>query len=130
MIFRIILLFIFISGCFSHADAQRLFGKDISVEALGYGADSIEALADAKRNATEKAYKTLISSNTQIENDEVINDAVVAHSYGLIKKWSTLETHRNDSLTTIKINATVYFSKFLGGKDKVKSNIKVKKLRK
>jgi len=73
----------------------------------------IDALrADARRQAIEKAVGTFVDSSTLVENFTLINDRVLTHSKGLIKR--IIKESRpwlgKDGLMHILIKAEVYLS--------------------
>jgi len=75
----------------------------VSGEAPIYNGDKFrareEASALAKRNAVEQAVGTLVTSETRVENFELISDRILTKASGYIKRFEILkETVRKDSL--------------------------------
>lgn len=72
-----------------------------------------EALADAKRNAVEKAVGVFVKSETLGQNYQVVEEKILTKSEGYIASWSKVEGSRNvksvegNQLLTIKISAKV-----------------------
>lgn len=61
-----------------------------------------EASAMAKRNAVEQAIGTLVTSETRVENFELISDKILTKASGYIKRFEILkETDRGDSLLIV-----------------------------
>ena len=78
----------------------------VTGEAPIYGGDKFrardEASAQAKRNAVEQAVGTLISSETQVENFELISDQVLTKASGYVKRFEILkESVREDTLLVV-----------------------------
>lgn len=65
------------------------------------------AINDSLRKAVEQAVGTVISSETVVENFEVINDSIYAKSQGYIQNYKILKENVSDSLYRVTIRATV-----------------------
>jgi len=77
------------------------------VVAFGFGANPDQALQKALRNAVEEAVGSYISSNTLIENDDLIEDKILSLSRGFIKDFRTLSTEKIDGETKVTVAAIV-----------------------
>ena len=75
--------------------------------ASGFGANPDQALQKALRNAVEEAVGSYISSNTLIENDDLIEDKILSLSRGFIKDFRTLSTEKIDGETKVTVAAIV-----------------------
>ena len=65
------------------------------------------AINDSLRKAVEQAVGTVISSETIVENLEVINDKIYTKSQDYIQNYRILEEKVGENLCTVKIRATV-----------------------
>lgn len=65
------------------------------------------ALNDALRKAVEQAVGTVISSETIVQNFEVINDSIYAKSQGYIQNYRIINENVSDSLYRVTIRASV-----------------------
>lgn len=63
---------------------------DIELIVTGDGPTKKDATLFALRSALEQAYGTLVSSNTKILNDKLVQDEIVSVSTGIIKKYTYL----------------------------------------
>lgn len=80
----------------------------IEVTATGIGVDANAAMKSALKNAVELAMGTLIDSKTMIENDEVIEDKILAHSGGYVEKHRITEgPTASEGMVTVTIEASV-----------------------
>jgi hypothetical protein len=79
------------------------------VVAEGVGASPDEALKDAFRNAVRQVVGAVIDAETQVRNDELINDKVLTYSDGFIKKFDEIDGSKKQSggLHRIRIKAEV-----------------------
>jgi len=84
-------------------------GKEhITVVVSGIGVDEEGALRNAWSNAVRQAVGSLISSETLVQNDQVIKDEVLVYSDGLVVKTERLSGgKRDDGLFEVSIRALV-----------------------
>ena len=75
--------------------------------ASGFGVNSDQALQKALRNAVEEAVGSYISSNTLIENDDLIEDKILSLSRGFIKDFRTLSTEKIEGEIKLTVAAIV-----------------------
>ena len=73
----------------------------------GYGPDAEVALQNALRNAVEQAVGSYVSSETQIENDELIKDEVLSLSHGFIKEYRKLSESQFDEEVKVVVAAII-----------------------
>jgi len=79
-----------------------------SITSTGMGATSEEAINDALRNAVEQAVGTLVSSETLVENYQVVKDQILSTSRGYINGFEILEQRRQpNGVFTATIKAEV-----------------------
>ena len=96
------------------------------VEVGGAGIDVDAAKKDAYREAVRQVVGAYVNSATRTENDELIEDKVVALSSGFVEKAETLKESAKDGLVRVRIRATVRVSKVLDSLKK--HNIAVAKI--
>jgi hypothetical protein len=65
------------------------------------------AIQDAQTRAVEQAIGTLIDSQTQVENYQVISDKILSQIKGYIKKYNIVRENREDNLLRVTITAEV-----------------------
>jgi len=65
------------------------------------------AINDSLRKAVEQAVGTVISSETIVQNYEVINDRIYARSQGYVQNYTLLKENVSDSLYRVQVRATV-----------------------
>jgi hypothetical protein len=85
----------------------------------GAGTDIESAKKDACREAVRQVVGAYVSSKTQTENDELIEDKVISLSSGFVEKIETLKESQADGLVRVRLRATVRISKVL---DSLKAN--------
>lgn len=68
------------------------------------------AIKDAQRKAVEQAVGTLVSSETVVENSELVRDAIYSKCNGYIKQYSIVKESPDKDLYLITINAIVGLS--------------------
>jgi hypothetical protein len=97
------------------------------VVATGTGIDSEKATRSAIRNAVEQVIGLYVSSDTIVQNAQVLKDEVLTHSAGYVKDSRVISEEKNDDgLTVIKIEALVISTKLA---QKIESlNIATKKV--
>jgi hypothetical protein len=96
------------------------------VEVGGAGIDVDAAKKDAYREAVRQVVGAYVNSATRTENDELIEDKVVALSSGSVEKAETLKESAKDGLVRVRIRATVRVSEVLDSLKK--HNIAVAKI--
>ena len=99
-------------GCFS----QCLANEFIEVSNIsGFGASVESALNNAFDNAVREALGTVITSKTEIENDELIEDRITVVSGGFIEKFQQVgEPIRQNGIFEVRINAQISRTKLDG----------------
>jgi len=109
---------------FSYAAEPEKMAKVI---ATGVGIDLDKAKQNAIRNAVEQVIGTYVSSDTLVQNNQVIKDQILSYSGGYVKETKVLsEEKTDDGLFTTKIEALVISTKI---RKKIESlNIAVKKV--
>jgi len=120
-----IILFILMSFVLSiQAEEPERMEK---IVASGIGVDADKARQNAIRNALEQAIGAYISSDTIVQNGEVLKDQVLSFSGGYVKETKIISQEKtDDGLFAMKIEALVVSSKL---KRKLESlNIATKKV--
>lgn len=109
---------------FSYAAEPEKIEK---VVATGIGINLDKAKQNAIRNAVEQVIGTYVSSDTLVQNNQVIKDQILSYSGGFIKEMKVLsEEKTDDGLFSTKIEALVISTKL---KRKIESlNIATKKV--
>ena len=81
----------------------------IDVIVTGIGKDADTALRNAFRNAVGQVVGTLVSSEQQVVNDQLIRDEILTHSRGYIKSHRILDAAKpvDDGLMEVRVIATV-----------------------
>lgn len=79
----------------------------VTVVADGVGTTADEAVKDALRNAVRQVVGVLIDAETQVKNDEVISDKVLALSNGFVAKYERLSEKRDGGLVRVRVSAVV-----------------------
>lgn len=75
-----------------------------------------KAVADAMRNAVEKAVGTLVTSDSQTKDFELVSDRVLTHSKGYIKTFDITKQTDDGSTLTVSLKAVV-------GKDNLEKDV-------
>lgn len=90
-------------------ESQRLVAGEGEKKIItsAYGESSGKALENALRNAVEEAVGALISSETKIENDEIVKDEVLSYSKGFIKTYKKLSEEKDDSDFKVTVAAII-----------------------
>ncbi len=65
------------------------------------------AISDAQTRAVDQAIGTLIDSQTQVENYQVISDKILQQTKGYIKRYNVVKETQEDNLLRVTINAEV-----------------------
>ena len=86
------------------------------VFAHGSGATERKATDHALRNAVQQVVGTLITSTTQIQNMELVEDKIIAHANGFVRKYDVIGDPRrlgtpNDPHVEVRILAEVEITK-------------------
>ena len=80
----------------------------VKVMGRGVGADKIEALKDAYRDAVERAVGLYVDAEQMMKNEELVKDQILTHSNAYIEKYDVVgETVAPNGLVTVKILAEV-----------------------
>jgi hypothetical protein len=69
------------------------------------------AIQDAQTRAVEQAIGTLIDSQTQVENYQVISDKILQQTKGYIRRYDIVKEAREDNLLRVTISAEVALSR-------------------
>ena len=94
-----------------HAPAQET--KTVTAEGVASierGALAIarnHAIEDAQKRAVERALGSMVDSQTQIENYQVISDKILSQIKGYIKRYNIVRENREDNLLRVTITAEV-----------------------
>lgn len=92
----------------SLAQSATTNDKTVTLVASGDGATKDEAVKQALRSAVEQTYGTFVSSNTEVLNDEVVQDEIVTVSTGNIIGYKILSaTQTGDGNYNAIVEATV-----------------------
>jgi hypothetical protein len=89
------------------------------VEVSGTGPDVEAAKKDAYREAVRQVVGAYTTSKTRTENDELIEDQIIALSSGLVEDAETLNVGSKDDLVRVRMRCTVRVTKVI---DRLKSN--------
>ncbi len=96
----------------------------VTGEAAIYNGDKIQAkdkaVEAALRNAVEQAVGTFVSSETMVQNYEVLSDKIYSHAKGYVKHYKILETSDDGKAVTVKIKAVVSTKKLEGDIEAIK----------
>jgi hypothetical protein len=86
------------------------FAQTSEVDARGFGVKREDALQDALRNAVSQAVGVVISSNTKVENFEVLQDAISTKTEGYIASYKVLREGPAQGRYEINVKAIVSLS--------------------
>jgi hypothetical protein len=104
----------------TRVSADDTVDPNVKVVVVNGAATDIEsAKKDACREAVRQVVGAYVSSKTQTENDELIEDKVISLSSGFVEKIETLKESQADGLVRVRLRATVRISKVL---DSLKAN--------
>jgi len=96
------------------ADSTRQMDGIRTVRVTGEGVTKALALHDACRNAVEQVTGTLILSESQVEDGELIRDKIIAFSNGKVDDFEIVEaTKGGDGSWSITIDANVLVMKLI-----------------
>jgi len=109
----------------SLASAAPGDGGAKTVEATGYasitGSDTASArdtaIEDALRKAVEKAVGTLVSSETMVENFEVLSDSIYTRTEGYVKEYKVKDEKQTTGMYSVTLDATVAVGSLKGDLD-------------
>jgi hypothetical protein len=109
LIINSFVLFLLLATLFPGAvRATEQSGDLQEVVADGSGAISKkEALHNAFVNAVQQAVGVQVSSETIVENAQLIKDKIYAKSDGYVKKWEVMDDQKNGELFSVKIKAWI-----------------------
>lgn len=111
---RNIFLFFFALALFIPAEGQEL--QTITVKGEGWyeGTDPLvgkdKAIKDALVKALEQAVGTMVSSETRVQNFQLLNDNIYTRTEGYIKSWKILNENRGKNVYEVTLEATVALS--------------------
>lgn len=108
-----VLLFLFLISYPKNSFSEDMELK--TVEAVGFSTISggntalarDGAIDDALRKAVEQAVGTMVSSETLVENFEVLQDNIYTKSQGYIKNYTVTGESQNQNLYQVSVKATV-----------------------
>ena len=96
--------------CLFAFNIQAQDDKTVTLVVSGQGKTQDEAKQNALRSAIEQAFGTFISSKTEILNDDLVKDEIVAVSNGNIQKYeviSEVQIPNSDYATSLKATVSV-----------------------
>lgn len=88
-------------------DAAATPGEVVTVKARGVGANKVEALKDAYRDAVERAVGLYVDAEQIVENDKVIKDQILTQSNAYIEKFEVIGKELCGELVKVRILAQV-----------------------
>ena len=108
---KMLFLFILLMGIFDQAKGQNT----INIIASGSAFTKEKATFNALRNALEKGSGVYISSQTVVQNDQLVFDEVASLSNGTISKYEIIESNFSEKFKehNITVSATIEVSKFV-----------------
>lgn len=101
-----ILVFFIFSFNLSWAESPKETSP-VEITVTGRGLTMDEALQDAFRNAIEGITGVYVINFTEVENFQLINDEIVTHSTGFIKKYEVLSERKADTLIILSVRCQV-----------------------
>jgi len=105
-------LIILVSAHYAHGE-QPLQSQVIKVEGVGAIVNNDKAIArdnaieDALRKAVEQAVGTLVSSETMVENFQLLSDSIYTKTEGYIQKYKIMSEAPAENIYKVNIEATV-----------------------
>lgn len=87
--------------------------EDITLIVTSDGATKDDAIKNALRSAIEQAYGVFVSANTDILNDELVNDDIATVASGNIKSYKELSTSQSDGKTDVTLETVVSVGKLI-----------------
>jgi len=106
---------VYLAFCLSLFWSAAVFAQDQTVEAEGM-ARILEnntamardnAIVDAQRKAVEQAVGVLMSSESVVQNYEIVSDRILTQSAGYITSYDILDEAQNDKEYRVKIRAVI-----------------------
>lgn len=88
-------------------DAAATPGEVVTVKARGVGANKVEALKDAYRDAVERAVGLYVDAEQQVKNDAVLADAVLTQSNAYIQSYEIVKESNENGAFQVRILAKV-----------------------
>ena len=114
---------------------------EVTLTTIGTGKTEEEATLQALRSAIEQSFGTLVSANTTILNDKLVQDEIVSVSNGNVKEYQKLAvaTMQNGQVSvsakvTVSVNKLITYAKSKGSRAEFagqafSANLKVMQLR-
>ncbi|MFH2013272.1 MAG: flagellar assembly protein T N-terminal domain-containing protein [Pseudomonadota bacterium] len=105
-------LLILISAYFAHGE-ELLQSQVITSEGIGAIINNDKAMArdnaveDALRKAVEQAVGTIVSSETMVENFQLLNDRIYTKTEGYIQKYKIISETSAENIYKVIVEATV-----------------------
>ncbi|HIG42432.1 MAG TPA: hypothetical protein EYQ14_18100 [Gammaproteobacteria bacterium] len=96
----------------------------VEVVAHGTGLTKKAALEDAYRNAVQQVVGAYVDAETLVENDELVNDKILATSNGFIVDSKEISSRESNGLVRVTIRAKVESNKLVAGLKRVKITIR------
>lgn len=107
----LILVLFLISAVNIFAEEQE---KIQTVIASGVGVDADKAKQNAIRNAVEQVVGNYLSSDTIVNNNQVLKDEILSYSGGYVKGLKVISQEKdNDGLFSVKVEAGVVSTKII-----------------
>lgn len=103
------LIQIFILNVHNSAADEPEKVEKVIVTGMGINAD--KARQNAIRNAVEQVVGTYVSSDTMVEDSQLIKDEILSFSGGYVKESKILSTDKDDDLVKVKLEALVVATK-------------------
>lgn len=88
-------------------DAAATPGEVVTVKARGVGANKVEALKDAYRDAVERTVGLYVDAEQQVKNDAVLTDEVLTQSNAYIQSYDIVKESNEDGAFQVCILAKV-----------------------
>lgn len=88
-------------------DAAATPGEVVTVKARGVGANKVEALKDAYRDAVERAVGLYVDAEQQVKNDAVLTDEVLTQSNAYIQSYEIVKEANENGMFQVRILAKV-----------------------
>jgi len=111
---KILLCFLIIAASVNYAyGEQPLQSQVIKVDGVGAIVNNDKAIArdnaieDALRKAVEQAVGTLVSSETMVENFQLLSDSIYTKTEGYIQKYKIMSEAPAENIYKVNIEATV-----------------------
>lgn len=103
-----------VAGCASLKPLGAGNSPALFVEATGYGPDRSAALQEAFKDAIQKTYGVLITTESRVENDRLTKDVINEYSSAIITKYDVLAEGKDSSSSyKVTIGALVSSNKLM-----------------